>query len=195
MPQTKIQIFATFPQFCVRSSVYIPQHFQDRYTGHRHLSLREEYRNNANADRDMKFIPAQENQERAEGPPPSLVSVYQLYDDDTLQQFMDCAQRGRAACPLRHYPTSHLSCQFGIGSRRHSLLSDLARAEYRMAQLYHQESAEEIRAVEVLGAMLSQIRAVVEAERAKAERAEEAERAEVRRKQHPGFRFIRRRCG
>ena len=53
---------------------------------------------------------------------------------------------------------------------------DLARAEYRMAQLRHQESANEIRDVRNLGTMLSQIRAVVDAKRAEAEKAEEAGR-------------------
>jgi hypothetical protein len=56
---------------------------------------------------------------------------------------------------------------------------NLARVQYRMAQLYHQESQDEIRAAEELGARLDRIREVVEVGQAEeAERAEEAEEAE-----------------
>jgi hypothetical protein len=134
----------------------------------------------------MEDMPAHQDREQEEELLPSLASVYQLYDDDMLQQFVGAAGiLLDEDVQLHRYDTIQLliylanSVKDPEDTREYY---DLARAEYRMAQLYHQESAKEIRAVEELGVMLGQICAIVEAERAEAERAEaewaaEAERA------------------
>jgi hypothetical protein len=148
--------------------------------------LRARHRNNTATDREMDDMPAHENREQGKKLLPSLASVYQLYDDDMLQQFVDAAAiLLDEGVQLHCYDTIQLliylanSVEDPEDTREYY---ELARAEYRMAQLYHQESADEIRVVEELGVMLGVIRAVAEAERAEAERAEaewaaEAERA------------------
>jgi hypothetical protein len=148
---------------------------QDRDTDHRPYSLRRQYRNNANADLGMQDLPTHETLEQGKELLPSVASVYQLYDDDMLQQLVDAADilLDQNAQLARFDTIRLLIYLFNLIEDPEDTCEyyDLTRAEYRMAQLCHQESAEEVRAVEVLGAMLSQIRAVVDAERAEAERA------------------------
>jgi hypothetical protein len=119
----------------------------------------------------MEDMATYEDQEQDEELQPSLASVYQLYDDDTLQEFVDAAEiLLDEDVKLNRYHTIQLlilltnSVEDLADTRGYY---DRAQTEYRKAQLYHQESdPDEIRAIEVLGVKLDQMRAVVEAERA-----------------------------
>jgi hypothetical protein len=134
----------------------------------------------------MEDMPACENPEQEEELPPSLSSVYKLYRDNLLQEFVDAAEMLLDEdVKLIRFDTIHLlillanSVEAPEETREYY---NLARVQYRMAQLYHQESQDEIRAAEELGARLDRIREVVEVEQAEeAERAVEAEEAEVMR--------------
>jgi hypothetical protein len=135
----------------------------------------------------MEDMPACENPEQEEELPPSLSSVYKLYRDNLLQEFVDAAEMLLDEnVKLTRFDTIHLLILLANlveapGETREYY--NLARVQYCMAQLYSQKFQDEIRAVEEMGARLDRIRAVVEveqaeAERAEAEKAEEAERAE-----------------
>jgi hypothetical protein len=119
----------------------------------------------------MKNMATYEDQEQDEELLPSLAFVYQLYDDDKLQGFVDAAELlPDEDVELNRYHTIQLlillasSVEDPADTREYC---DRAQAEYRKAQLYHQVSdPDDIRAIEVLGVKLDQVRAVVETERA-----------------------------
>jgi hypothetical protein len=111
------------------------------------------------------------DQEQDEELLPSLASVYQLYDDDKLQGFVDTAELLLDEdAELSRYHTIQLlillanSVENPVGTREYY---DRAQTEYHKVQLYHQESdLNAVRAIEVLGVKLDQVRTVVEVERA-----------------------------
>jgi hypothetical protein len=124
----------------------------------------------------MEDMPTYEDQEQGEELLPSLASVYQRYDDDMLQKFVDAAgYLLDGGVGLNRYHTIQLlillanSVENPADTRE---LSDRAQAKYRKEQLYHQESdPDAISAIDVLGVKLDQVRKVVETEAAAEVRA------------------------
>lgn len=158
-----------------------PADFQDSNTDFKSQFLRELHRSDAGADHNMEIIPTNEDQEQAKELLSSLASVYKLYGDNLLQEFVDAAEMWLDEdVELSRPGTIHLLILLANsveGSEDTREYYDLARAEYCTAQLNHQKSADGIRAVGELGARLDRIREVVGAERA--EEAEKAIEAEV----------------
>lgn len=167
---------AAFPQSYIRSSLKILLYLQDSHIDHKQHFLRARHRSNAAADRDMEDLSAYKDHEQREELMPSLTSVYQLYNDDKLQQFVDAAETLLdESMQLARFDTIQLLIYLANSvedSEDTHEYYDLVGPNTAWRNFYHQEYAGDIRAVEKLGTMLDQIRAVVGAER-----AEEAERA------------------
>ncbi|KAK4499851.1 hypothetical protein PRZ48_008037 [Zasmidium cellare] len=108
---------------------------------------------------------------------PSLASVYKLYDDDKLQDFVDGAETLlEEDVYLNRFHTIELLLLLANSVEDPSDTLDYyqrAESEYRMGRIYH-HNPDEVRLLDELGVKLERIRLVVERERAEAMEEEDA---------------------
>ncbi|EME41567.1 hypothetical protein DOTSEDRAFT_73859 [Dothistroma septosporum NZE10] len=124
----------------------------------------------------MAEMPTQEVEEEYL---PSLASVYQLYEDDKSEEFIDAAEiLLDEDFELNRYHTIQLlillanSVEDPADTREYY---NRAQTEYRRARTYHQEEPDGMKQLDQLQIKLERVRNIVEAEAEKEAAAEEAE--------------------